>query len=234
MNKPLTNEAVKIIQMALSNSSNPVVAFSGGKDSTVVLHLVRSVDSSCKAVFCNTGVEWPATVKFCRTIPNIIELKNIKTFWECVDKYGWPTNKSSAKVRGNACCLWLKEKPAKNYYKENNVDLVFTGLTKYESRNRRIFLEYRGPLYYAKGQKLWKCHPIHNWTPDEVWEYIKLNKLQYNEIYDKGAKRCGCGPCTAYRNWKKALARENPKLLAIILKKQGQCQLNFDCYGNLI
>ncbi len=227
-------ETETLISQAISKSVKPCVAFSGGKDSVVVLDLVRKMDKNIPAIFCNTGVEWPETVSFCRGIPNLVELNGIKTFWECVDKYGWPTTKSSNKVRGNACCLWLKEKPSKKYYKENNFDLIFTGLTKYESRNRRIFLEFRGPLYYAKTQKLWKCHPIHDWTPDDVWNYIKTNNLDYNPIYDRGAKRCGCGPCTAYLSWKKALALENPKLLSIILKKQGQAQLKFDCSGNII
>lgn len=223
-----------LIKKALAHSKNPVVAFSGGKDSTVVLHLVRSVArKDIRAVFCNTGVEYPETVRFCKSISNLIELKPEKTFWQCVDEYGWPQVKAKAKTHGNLCCMWLKERPAMSYYKENNIDLVFTGLTSAESRNRMMLMMRLGPYYFAKTQNMWKCHPISEWTAEQVWEYIRAHDLKYNPIYDRGAVRCGCGPCTAYISWKKRLARENPKLLRIILQKQGQAQLDFNCRGEV-
>ena len=152
----------------------------------------------------------------------------------CIRDSGWPAVKSKAKSHGNRCCYWLKEKPATIYYRENKVDLVFTGLTSAESRNRWMFLKRCGPLYYAKSLGTWRCHPIHDWTPENVWTYIRSNQLAYNPLYDRGAKRCGCGPCTAYIDWKKQLYIENPKLLRIILQKQGQQpDLFFDCKGDL-
>ena len=47
------------------------VSFSGGKDSTVLLDIVRSVYPDTPAVFVNTGLEYPEIVKFVKTIEQV-------------------------------------------------------------------------------------------------------------------------------------------------------------------
>ncbi len=71
---PKIESAKSRISDALSNSCKPVIAFSGGKDSLVVLDLVRSVDNTVIAVFENTTNEYPETLQFVKTITNIVEL----------------------------------------------------------------------------------------------------------------------------------------------------------------
>jgi phosphoadenosine phosphosulfate reductase len=41
-----------------------------------------------------------------------------------------------------------------------------------------------------------KLAPLADWTEEEVWDYIRANEVPYNELYDKGYKSIGCGPCT--------------------------------------
>lgn len=227
--------ALKLIENAIKKTSNPCVAFSCGKDSTVVKYLVELLLPDIRSVFNNTKVEFKETNRFKKTIKNLDETLPIKTFWKCVELYGLPVVKQKAKSHGNRCCYYLKEKPAMIYYKENEVDLAFTGLTMAESRSRMMVLKYRGPLYYAKSWKVWKCHPIWDWTEAEVWRYIREKGIRYNPCYDppRCAVRCGCEPCTAYLSWKKRLARENFKMLKVVLKLQGQSQLKFDCRGEI-
>ena len=38
------------------------------------------------------------------------------------------------------------------------------------------------------------------WKEDEIWRYVKENKLVYNKLYDKGYKSIGCEPCTTIVN----------------------------------
>ena len=67
------------------------VSFSGGKDSTVLLDLVRRfVDKDCPAVFCNTGAEYPDVVNFVHSFDNVIIIKPKQTFKEVIEERGFP------------------------------------------------------------------------------------------------------------------------------------------------
>ena len=65
------------------------ISFSGGKDSTVLLDLVRKVNKNIEAVFVVNPVQ-PETFKFIKSIENITILKPEFTFEEVVKKYGYP------------------------------------------------------------------------------------------------------------------------------------------------
>lgn len=66
------------------------VSFSGGKDSTVLLHIVREMYPSVPAVFCDTGLEYPEIRDFVRTFDNVEWLKPKMTFRQVIEKYGYP------------------------------------------------------------------------------------------------------------------------------------------------
>lgn len=66
------------------------VSFSGGKDSTVLLHLVRSIYPDVVAVFVDTGLEYPEVRKFVKETENTITIRPEITFKEVLEKYGYP------------------------------------------------------------------------------------------------------------------------------------------------
>lgn len=69
---------------------NVYVAFSGGKDSTVLLNLVRKLYPDVPAVFVDTGLEYPEIRGFVKTIDNVTWLKPKMNFKNVLGKYGYP------------------------------------------------------------------------------------------------------------------------------------------------
>lgn len=80
----------RIIEWYQRNKGNVVVSFSGGKDSTVLLHLVRSIYPDVPAVFSNTGLEYPEIQRFVRTFPNVTIVAPKMNFSEVISTYGYP------------------------------------------------------------------------------------------------------------------------------------------------
>lgn len=66
------------------------VSFSGGKDSTVLLDIVRQDYPNIKAVFVDTGLEYPEVRDFVRTFDNVEWLRPKMTFKKVIEQYGYP------------------------------------------------------------------------------------------------------------------------------------------------
>lgn len=66
------------------------VSFSGGKDSTVLLHIVRKLYPEVEAVFMDTGLEYPELRSFVKTHDNVTWLKPEMNFKDVIEKYGYP------------------------------------------------------------------------------------------------------------------------------------------------
>lgn len=84
---------------------NVAVAFSGGKDSTVLLHIVREIYPDVLAVFINTGLEYQELQHFVRQFENVEIARPTMRFDEVIKKYGYPF---ISKEVAN-CVYWAKK-----------------------------------------------------------------------------------------------------------------------------
>lgn len=66
------------------------VCFSGGKDSTVLLHIARSIYPDIPAVFVDTGLEYPEIREFVKSIDNVTIVRPEMNFRQVILKYGYP------------------------------------------------------------------------------------------------------------------------------------------------
>lgn len=66
------------------------ISFSGGKDSTVLLDIVRRVYPDMQAVFIDTGLEFPEIRNFVKGYDNVIWLKPEMNFRKVIETYGYP------------------------------------------------------------------------------------------------------------------------------------------------
>lgn len=95
------------------------VSFSGGKDSTVLLHIVRQMEAEAAeeaskiglepqapipAVFVNTGLEYPEIQRFAMSQPHVVTLRPEMRFDEVIKKYGYPVISKDV----SACIKWAK------------------------------------------------------------------------------------------------------------------------------
>lgn len=80
----------RIIEWYTYYHGDVYVAFSGGKDSTVLLDIVRRIFPEVPAVFCDTGLEFPEIRKFVATFENVVVLRPHMNFRKVIETYGYP------------------------------------------------------------------------------------------------------------------------------------------------
>jgi phosphoadenosine phosphosulfate reductase len=157
------------------------VAFSGGKDSIVMLDLVKKANVKYDVHMNLTSVDPPELLKFIRKYyPECQMHKPILSMFQLILKKGMPPTRIM-----RYCCQILKEGGGIGR-------TVLIGVRWEESVKRKL----RKAVEIDKSKKHKNIiSPIIEWASDEIWEYIHANKLPYPSLYDEGFYRIGCIGC---------------------------------------
>ena len=103
------------------------ISFSGGKDSSVLLHLARKLYPNLQAVYVDTGLEYPEVRQFVKQHENVEILKPKMNFRQVIEKYGYPF--ISKEVAG--CVYYARKYVRKLIEKENGAEA--SGIIPYHS-----------------------------------------------------------------------------------------------------
>lgn len=225
-------ETITLLQQgektALSlNPEGYYLAFSGGKDSQVMLSLVKLAGVRYRAYYSVTSIDPPENVYFIRNnYPEVNFVFPKRNFFSLVSDYGLPM------MNRRFCCERLKEGLGAGR-------AVLTAVRSEESRKRASYAQIEiysrrkehmdkprnrtldqlmsNEIQCIKGKDRLMIRPVLNWTSDEIWEYIYTNKLPVNPCYQKVA-RVGCMFCPFATKWQLELyKKEYPKYYKLLM-----------------
>ena len=175
------------------NGASVGIAFTGGKDSTVMLDLVRkafggNIPPAFKIVNVDTTVDFPEIYEFIGRLSREWNFDlNVFANKEAVDK-----NEVKIAADKEKCCLLLKTVPLKKAITDLNLKALMTAIRKDEQEQRKkesYFSERNEPNHF-------RVHPLLHFTEKDIWDYIKFYDIPYCSLYEQGYRSLGCVPCT--------------------------------------
>ena len=200
--KELEAESIYVIREVYAQFENPVILFSGGKDSIVLTHLARKAFWPAKIPFplmhVDTGHNFPETIEFRDNLIKDMGAKLIVgSVQGSIDK-GRVREETGKNASRNA----LQTTTLLDTIEENNIDAAMGGARRDEekARAKERFFSHRDDFgqWDPKNQRpeLWnqfngkkqmgehfRVFPISNWTEMDVWQYILMENIAIPSLY---------------------------------------------------
>jgi phosphoadenosine phosphosulfate reductase len=208
------DRAIKLIKQAGRDGMEVEVAYSGGKDSDVILELTRMAGIKYRAIYKNTTIDPPGTIA--HAIENGAEIiRPERPFFKIIEANGAPHRFQ------RHCCRYLKE------YKV--LDRAIMGVRRAESTKRAA--NYSEPtecrFYGSKKEHVEAFYPILDWSDQDVVDFIEARHIKIHALYyrEDGTidpkRRLGC-MCCPLASLKKRLAqfREHPGMVKAYIRAQ--------------
>lgn len=173
-------KAKRIVHDALVRSRRPYVAFSGGKDSTCLLHLVLQQAPDVTVLHWDYGPYY---------VPRWLETEFLDNARRVGARNLWvETSPEYLRLKRAAINILGREYLGKVVLrlKQEGYDLAFVGLRAEESLKRRRRIVRGESLTCIK-----ECWPIARWSWKDVWAYIIAHGLPYASVYERYAQVVG-------------------------------------------
>ena len=198
----LESEAIYILREVWAQFENPVILFSGGKDSILVTHLAKKAFYPAKIPFAlmhvDTGHNFPETIQFRDDLIKELGVKLIVGSVQDSIDMGRVAEEKGKNATRNA----LQITTLLDAIEENKVDCAIGGGRRDEekARAKERFFSHRNDFgeWDPKNQRpeLWnllngkhfqgehfRAFPISNWTEMDVWNYIKRENISIPSLY---------------------------------------------------
>ena len=198
----LESEAIYILREVWAQFQNPVILFSGGKDSIVVTHLARKAFHPARIPFplmhVDTGHNFPETMQF---RDNLIEELDAQLIVGSV-QHSIDKGRVAEEKGKNASRNALQITTLLDTIEENKIDCAIGGGRRDEekARAKERFFSHRDEFgqWDPKNQRpeLWnilngkhfegehfRAFPISNWTEMDVWNYINKENIAIPSLY---------------------------------------------------
>jgi len=200
--RALESEAIHVMREVAAEFERPVLLFSGGKDSIVLLRLAEKAFRPARFPFpimhVDTGHNFPEVIEFRdRLVAQLGERLIVASVQESIDK-GRVVEETGPRASRNQ----LQTVTLLDAIEEHKFDAAFGGARRDEERARakERVLSFRDEFgqWDPKNQRpeLWNLYngrinkgehvrvfPISNWTELDVWEYIDAEQLEVPSIY---------------------------------------------------
>lgn len=212
-----------IIHEALS-CGTPVVLYSGGRDSTVLMDLVLQEAPTALLMHNRTGLEDPGSLQAMRAflqshVPGAnyleTEARDPEEMWQekgyfpILSKRGFTAYKKrdpGLRISPVQCCYQLKEREANRAMQAAGVRVAFWGNRASESMRRRLTFVDNGYLFKPKKYIWHQAYPLQHWHQADIDRYLLDNVPGYPE--PGSSFETGCRPCgTDITFWPNNLGR---------------------------
>ena len=174
-----------------------VLASSFGAEDVVLIDMMCNINRNLTRVFTlDTGRLNQETYDLIDKIRKKYDIKVDAYFPNASDVEKMVANKGmnlmyESVENRKLCCNLRKVEPLKRALKQ--FDCWITGLRREQSATRNKILKIEVDTL---NNNITKLNPLADWTNDEIWRYIRENKVPYNELHDRGYSSIGCEPCT--------------------------------------
>lgn len=198
----LESEAIFVLREVVAKFQNPVLLFSGGKDSIVLTHLAKKAFHPGKIPFAlmhvDTGHNFPETIEFRDRLIGELDVNLIIGSVQYSIDQGRVTEEKGKSATRNS----LQITTLLDTIEDNKIDCAMGGARRDEekSRAKERFFSHRDDFgqWDPKNQRpeLWnmfngkhfegehfRVFPISNWTEMDIWNYIKREDIQIPSLY---------------------------------------------------